>query len=63
MIRKPNLKPCPCCGSEEIHNYIYDPFDGYQGDCSKGIVECLECGLKMEKPTMIEAISDWNRRV
>ena len=34
------LKKCPFCGSEaEIESY--DPYDGYQGDCTVWRVKCL----------------------
>lgn len=57
------LKPCPFCGGSDIKCFLFDPFDGYQGDCSSYIVECKECGAEMQKRHKAEAINAWNRRV
>ena len=55
------LKPCPFCGGKaEI--YQYDPFDGYQGDCSMNIVHCTRCGAAFERRRKEQAMDAWNRR-
>ena len=47
---KPTLKPCPCCGSTNIH--VVAPDDGCY---------CWDCGLTM--PNRKDWRARWNRRV
>lgn len=56
------LKPCPCCGQTKLFNYWFDPYDGYQGDCSQFVIRCTECGLSMTKRKEEDAVEAWNRR-
>lgn len=58
-----NLKPCPFCGSDKIHCFDYDPYDGYQGNLTSYIVRCRTCGVEVSRRTKVEAIAAWNRRV
>ena len=45
-----NLKPCPFCGSEDLHIFALD--DG---------VKCMNCGAKITGvPNWVDR---WNRRV
>ena len=53
------LKPCPFCGSIELngiyceYNLVYPVF----------WIECLQCGAQsINKETLDEAVSWWNRR-
>ena len=57
------LKPCPLCGSEQVKVFEYDPYDGYQGDCSSTRVRCKECGITLTDRKKKVAIAKWNRRV
>ena len=56
------LKPCPYCGGE-ANIESYDPYDGYQGDCTVWRVKCIECKAFIQRGTKDEAIAAWNRRV
>ena len=56
------LEPCPFCGCEAVDGYYHDPFDGYQGDCSRYRLRCQVCGVSLERKTKQEAIEAWNRR-
>lgn len=53
-MTEPELKPCPCCGSENVTFYTGLP-DGY-------IVACKEChmGLKHGLKTEEQAAAAWN---
>jgi len=53
-MSEPELKPCPCCGSENVAFYTGLP-DGY-------IVACKEChaGLKHGLKTKEQAAATWN---
>ena len=55
------LKKCPFCGGE-ANIESYDPYDGYQGDCTVWRVKCSECKVIIQKRTEKEAIEAWNRR-
>ena len=52
---------CPFCGGD-ARAYSYDPYDGYQGDCTVWRVKCLECKLIIQRGTKEKAIEAWNRR-
>ena len=56
-MRSEELKPCPCCGTDNVHVYQAnnDKYRTYQ-------VKCRKCGLRICKPTRAEVISAWNRR-
>lgn len=56
-----DLKPCPFCGGEARYS-TYDPYDGYQGDCTTHVVRCRDCKAKIERRTKEEVIEAWNRR-
>ena len=51
------LKPCPCCGSENVHLYQAnaDKYRTYQ-------IKCKKCGLRISKPTRLEVTEAWNKR-
>lgn len=57
----PILKPCPFCGSDEIHTYSPSPYE-IGNDAS---VNCENpiCGAEVRGRTLKEAIAKWNRRV
>lgn len=57
-----DLKPCPFCGRELLDVLSYDPYDGYQGDCSSVIVKCVNCRATVQGKTIAEATATWNRR-
>ena len=59
---KTELNPCPFCGGE-ARSTMYDPYDGYQGNCTRYVVQCSNCGAKIEHSKMQVAIEKWNRRV
>lgn len=52
MTAKPELKPCPFCGSLEISRSVGKMGDGSQWN----YIECDECGSSAEPDI-------WNRRV
>lgn len=57
----PELKHCPFCeGIAEAKTH--DPYDGYQGNCSRGVVRCTKCGATVEDKSLEKAIAKWNRR-
>ena len=56
------LKPCPFCGCKKIRLYAYDPFDGYQGNCTVHRVRCTDCGAQVQKDKATEAVEAWQRR-
>ena len=63
MLREQyELKPCPFCGNYNVGICIYDPFDGYQGDCSVHRVWCRGCRAQVEQKKVLDAIAAWNRR-
>ena len=60
-MKETELKPCPFCGGKaEI--YKYDPYDGYQGDCSLYRVHCTKCDASFERIRKEQAEDAWNRR-
>ena len=56
------LKPCPFCGGKS-RIIAYDPFDGYQGNCTVYLACCVVCGAEIKKATEEKTIEAWNRRV
>lgn len=62
MENKIELKPCPFCGGL-ASVYSYDPYDSYQGDCTRYRVRCIDCKAFVERKYEDEAIEAWNRRV
>ena len=60
-MKETELKPCPFCGGKPIH-FSYDPFDGYQGNCTKYAVSCLKCSARINAITEEKAKECWNRR-
>lgn len=53
------LKPCPFCGSNDIHRF--EPTAYEIGDDAS--VSCEECGAEVRGNTLRIALSKWNRRV
>ena len=58
-----DLKPCPFCGDKVINIYAYDPYNGYQGDCSIYKIMCNRCGAQVQHRKVMEVIKAWNSRV
>ena len=56
------LKDCPFCGGKARLSE-YDPYDGYQGDCTHYIVSCTECGAKVTSRKEAKSVAIWNKRV
>lgn len=54
---KPELKPCPFCGSEEVECFTDDTHDYYYINCGK-----CHVGVRWYK-TMDETIKKWNTRL
>lgn len=52
-----NLKPCPFCGSENVHGY-----NASQAKYRQYNVKCMKCGARICKSTLAEAIATWNQR-
>ena len=48
------LKKCPFSGGE-ANIESYDPYDGYQGDCTVWRVKCLECKIIIQRGTKEKA--------
>lgn len=46
------LKPCPFCGGN-ARIYVYDPFDGYQGNLTTYRVECTKCRANIKNSKKI----------
>lgn len=72
------LKPCPCCGCQDIVTGGDDPFNVYvkcpvwKGGCNLQMVKAVEIGLKRwQEPLPVdwreralnEAIEAWNNRL
>ena len=56
------LKPCPFCGTEEIHiSRIL--FDSVSRIPDKVCVSCSGCGIGYTEETEEKAIENWNNRV
>ena len=56
------LKRCPFCGGEPKIS-VYDPYDGYQGNCTIYKIQCHKCGVKVESSFRDTCINLWNRRL
>lgn len=56
------LKRCPFCGGEPRISK-YDPYDGYQGDCTIYKIQCCKCGVTVRSSFLDTCINLWNRRV
>ena len=56
------LKPCPFCGFGIPLLYTYDPFDGYQGNCTRYKIVCGNCSAEIRRPTEADVIEAWNKR-
>ena len=58
-----SLKPCPCCGDNPVRR----PYQSEAADqihkLEIGVVQCLDCGLKMECLEQSQADMRWNNRV
>lgn len=55
------LRPCPFCGSTEIH--IYEPTAYEVGNDASVNCENPICGAEVRASTLKMAIAKWNRRV
>lgn len=54
------LKKCPFCGGEgELSNIAVRTADGQK----KWSVECLECGVILDRETKLDAFKAWNNRI
>lgn len=58
--RMTELKPCPFCGSDEIHTYSPGPYE--TGNDASVSCENPICGAEVRGDTLKEAIAKWNRR-
>ncbi len=56
------LKPCPFCGSRDIRQNYYDPFDGYQGDFGFYRNKCAGCGCELKASRVEDVNNAWDRR-
>lgn len=56
-----DLKECPFCGKPAELD-TYDPYDGYQGDCSVYRVRCTGCGAQVKARTEEAVAARWNTR-
>lgn len=63
MILKVKLYSCPFCANHEVSIRNYDPYDGYQGDCSRFIIKCEKCGAKIEDRNPTKLVNRWNTRI
>lgn len=52
------IKPCPCCGSTNVHAY-----NSKSAQYRQYSIKCMKCGVRVCKATLMEAIEVWNRRV
>ena len=57
MNNSDELKPCPFCGSENIHLY-----NSHAAKYRQYTVKCKKCGARMMKSTIAESILAWNKR-
>lgn len=58
---EPELNPCPFCGGDASIT-LYDPYDGYQGNCGYYVVYCSKCSVQMQNSNKEKLIKEWNRR-
>ena len=61
-MKEIELKPCPFCGSKEKTIYSYDPYDGYQGNCTHHCVRCDKCGATVKDSVFENAVNKWESR-
>lgn len=54
------IKPCPCCGSNDVHAYGDNTIPAYPVDYE---IVCHKCGMRCSKSGKDKAIKTWNRRV
>jgi len=54
------IKPCPCCGSNDVHAYADTTMPAYPTDYE---IVCHKCGMRCSKSGKDKAIKTWNRRV
>ena len=57
-IMSEEIKPCPCCGSTNVHAY-----NSKSAQYRQYSIKCMKCGLRVCKATLMEAKEVWNRRV
>lgn len=55
------LKDCPFCGGK-ARLFEYDPYDGYQGDCTHYVVYCTECKATIDRQKENQVVEAWNKR-
>ena len=53
------LKPCPFCGGNNVHNAEARCF----GHSSRWAIVCCDCSARVERSTKQKALNAWNRRV
>lgn len=53
---------CPFCNSDAVDVRCYGPNDGHHGIDWRYRVECKYCGAALERETLEELTSAWNRR-
>lgn len=53
-----DLKPCPFCGSANVHSYSYK-----EAVYRQYAVKCKKCGARIMAQSTELAIEKWNRRV
>lgn len=59
VVNVPDLLPCPCCGSTNVHMEITRC-----SECTDGVyVECSNCGLRTAAWNEETAAKYWNTRV
>lgn len=51
------IKPCPCCGSTNVHTY-----NSRSAQYRQYSIKCMKCGLRVCKATLMEAKEVWNCR-
>jgi C4-type Zn-finger protein len=56
------ISNCPfCAGKARLSSY--DPYGGYQGDCTSYIIKCSQCGANIKHRNESEVLRRWNTRV
>ena len=53
-----NIKPCPFCGSTNVHAYTYK-----DAVYRQYAVKCKKCGARIMAQSTELSIEKWNRRV
>lgn len=56
------LRSCPFCGSNEIDLFEYDPYDGYQGNCTSWVIQCKGCHVRIARTDKKQVQKAWNER-